>query len=405
MGRQTNSKQDQLKYPLGKLKTVVAKHLLLEDDALVDVTMAAVVANLLKADPLWLLLIGPPSSGKTEILRALDDLSFIQFLSTMTPQTLISGRNTKNGKSASLLPKLNGKILILKDFTTVLSMRHEQRTEILAQLREVYDGKFSKSFGTGKTIDWTGHVGFIGACTPVYDRHYAVIGSMGDRFILYRTDNENQMESGCMALNALGRESTMRNELKSAVGDFLKQFKNFKFSKFNTDKETQEMIVGLASFCAFLRCPVERSYDNQSVMYEPQPEGTPRLSKQLYQLGMALAIVHGKDRISSKIYAILSKIALDLLTVQRKIVIKFLWDGLFWEQYSQWTTTSEVARGVNLPTSTTKLILEDLMVLNVLRRDLKGDAENSGYLWQIAEKITDIIAFAEIFPQPKMQKS
>ena len=167
----------------------------------------------------------------------------------------------------------------------------------------------------------------------------------------------------------------------------------------------QERIVGLASFCAFLRCPVERSYDNQSVLYEPQPEGTPRLSKQLYQIGMALAIVHGKDRISGKIYAILSKIALDLLTVQRKSIIKFLWDNLCWEHYSQWSTTSEVARGVNLPTSTTKLILEDLMIIRVLRRDLKGDADNSGYRWQIVEKITDIIGFAEIFPQPKMQQS
>ena len=163
----------------------------------------------------------------------------------------------------------------------------------------------------------------------------------------------------------------------------------------------QEMIVGLASFCAFLRCPVERSHDNQCVLYEPQPEGTPRLSKQLYQLGIALAIVHGEDHISSKIYAILTKIALDLLTVQRKTIIKFLWDTMCWEQYSQWSTTSEVARGVNLPTSTTKLILEDLMILGVLRRDLKGEAENSGYRWQITEKIVDIIGFTEIFSEPK----
>ena len=57
--------------------------------------------------------------------------------------------------------------MVIKEFTTVLSMKHEVRAEELSQLREVYDGKYSKSFGTGKTISWEGHVGLVGACTPV----------------------------------------------------------------------------------------------------------------------------------------------------------------------------------------------------------------------------------------------
>ena len=41
-------------------------------------------------------------------------------------------------------------ILLVKDFTTVLSMRREKRATILSQLREIHDGEFKRSFGTEK---------------------------------------------------------------------------------------------------------------------------------------------------------------------------------------------------------------------------------------------------------------
>jgi hypothetical protein len=37
-----------------------------------------------------------------------------------------------------------------------------------------------KAFGNGKVLAWEGHVGLLGAVTPVYDKHYSVIGSLGE---------------------------------------------------------------------------------------------------------------------------------------------------------------------------------------------------------------------------------
>jgi len=149
-----------LPLPLAEVKAVVNKWLSLEDDTVVDVMLAVVVANRLNTDPSWLLVVGPPSSAKTEILRALTGHPKAYFLSNLTPTTLVSGLKPK-GKlpEPSLLPKLDGKTLVLKDFTTVLSMRHDNQAEILAQLREIYDGSYSKAFGNGKVINWEGHVG------------------------------------------------------------------------------------------------------------------------------------------------------------------------------------------------------------------------------------------------------
>ena len=129
MGRQKNG----LKFSLSDLKTVIFKWLLLDGHELIDVICSVFLANKFRADPLWLLLIAPPSSAKTETLRAFDGHPDAFLISNLTPSTLVSGIIPKRGRpDPSLLPQLTDKLVILKDFTTVLSMRSEQQAEILA---------------------------------------------------------------------------------------------------------------------------------------------------------------------------------------------------------------------------------------------------------------------------------
>lgn len=399
------SKPAQLKYPLSELKKVIAKNLKFKDDRIIDVVMAIILANLFKSDPLWLMLVAPPSGGKTELLRALDGLPFIYFLSTLTAQTLISGKKTKSGGSCSLLPKLNGKILIVKDFTSILGMKFEQRTEILGQLREVADGRLTKGFGTGETFDWEGHVGFLGAVTPVYDTYHSVISVMGDRFLLWRSDTEDDLSPGLTAIDRVGTENSMRDEMRESAKKFIDQFQNFKPSRVEVDEDTKRMIVNMALVAAKLRCGVERNPYTKAITYDPQPEGAPRLSKQLYQMGIALAVIHGNDKIGPAEFEMLSKITFDLTTSRRAKIVRYLWSSLCWESFGTWATTTDVALALDSPTNTVKYALEDLMVLGVCRRDLQGTTENAGYRWQLSETITQQIAFSELLPEPETSKS
>jgi len=150
-----NPNKNALQYPLYEVKKIIKDWLYLEDDTVIDVILAIQVANELRTDPNWMLIIGPPSHAKTELLRSLDGHPKTCFLSNLTPSTLVSGLRFKKGqKDPSLLLTLDGKTLVLKDFTSILSMRSEAQQEILGQLREVYDGQYSKAFGTGKKIDW-----------------------------------------------------------------------------------------------------------------------------------------------------------------------------------------------------------------------------------------------------------
>ena len=387
-----------LAYPLKEVKKIIGKWLYMEHDEVIDIIFATYIANRFEADPVWLIIIAPPSNTKTELLRSFDGHKNAFFISNLTPATLVSGIKPKVGKpEPSLLPKLNNKMVVLKDFTTIISMRNENRQEILAQLRETYDGQYSKVFGNGKEINWQGRFGLIGACTPVYDSHYAVIGSMGERFLLYRTENMNSIKMGLQAQRIVGREDEMRTEIKEAVHKFIDQFDELKNADFKKDEDINNMIVALASFCAYGRCPVERDYRDQHIKYLPMPEGTPRLVKQFMQIGMGLALAYGKNSIDQQIYETIKKIGRDLIPAQRVKILQHLWDKRAFEFLNEWEKTKEIEKAVNMPTATARLTLEDLMVVGALNRDTIDEDSSGAYIWQLSSKLCEFMGNAEAF--------
>jgi hypothetical protein len=138
---------------LADVERVFTKWYQLTDTLSLHITLAAVAANLAEGDPFWLLLVAPPGSMKTEIIRALGGCPWAYPLSSLTAQTFASGYQTK-GDEPSLLMRLDRKILTLKDFTSVLTMHRDARQIVLGQLREVYDGAYKKGSATGRS--WTG---------------------------------------------------------------------------------------------------------------------------------------------------------------------------------------------------------------------------------------------------------
>ena len=81
-----------------------------------------------------------------------------------------------------------------------------------------------KRLETGASINWSGNIGFLGAVTPVYDKHYSVIGAMGDRFLLYRSKTKDDFKQGLRAIKTVGNEKEMRTEIKDAFHKFINQF-------------------------------------------------------------------------------------------------------------------------------------------------------------------------------------
>jgi hypothetical protein len=126
------------------------------------VVLATVAANQAPGDPVWLLLVGPPGSAKTELLAPLVVLPNVHSAATLTEASLLSGTpkrdQAKDAKGGLLREIGEYGIVVAKDFGSVLSMHRDTRAATLSALREVYDGSWTRHVGTdgGKRLHWQG---------------------------------------------------------------------------------------------------------------------------------------------------------------------------------------------------------------------------------------------------------
>ena len=361
------------KVTLLEVKQIFEKWLYLEDKNLVDVELATIVANRLETEPAWLLITGPSGTAKTETLRALDTPETYQ-ISTLTGQTLVSGFR-KKGKDPSLLPHLDGKTLIVKDFTSVLSLHREERSKIFADLRDSYDGTFAKGFGNeAEVARYKSKFGLLGGVTPEIDRFHSVTNTLGERFLKYRPILVSRKNAIERARSNRGKEKTMREELKSAAAGFLNNFDEKRDITISDDM--QQKIENLIEWMAILRTAVSRDGYTDEISYLPEIEVGTRLIKQMMSLGVSLAMIRDKTELTEDEFMILAKIARDTLPSKRMR----LFEELFMK--NDYQTTQAYSNATNLPTETCKLILDDFRLLGVA--DRQGSHE---FTWKIKDNV------------------
>jgi hypothetical protein len=98
-------------YTIDNLITVYEKWLILKDHTPIYAMLGAIAANLLPGDPVWLGLIAPPSSAKTELLNSISGLPHVIQAATVTPSGLLSGTPDKQkdkGARGGLLRQIDG---------------------------------------------------------------------------------------------------------------------------------------------------------------------------------------------------------------------------------------------------------------------------------------------------------
>lgn len=348
-----------------------------DDVGLLEIVLAALVANLLPGDPVWLLLIGAPSSGKTEVANTARGLGFVHPISTITPAALLSGsaRKDRGAHATGGLLHAVGDfgILLAKDFTSILAMPNESRSVALAALREVYDGSYDRAVGVdgGQTLSWAGKAGLVACSTPTIDAYHSVLNAMGNRFVFYRVDVGDQDAHADFALASIGRETEMRAELAAATAGVVAGLEIPERIAAH-DVETQRRIRALAAFATKARTAVERDRYHHDVELVPVAEGPGRLVKQFAQLLHAFDLL-GVER--ARAFALLGKLALDAIPAVRRTVLEPLIatpDEL---------QTSAVMRACRLPKTTTERALEDCFLLELVRRRKDGAHDTAPWCW------------------------
>ena len=365
------------------------KWLELEETDYIEAILATVVSNEIPGDPVWLFVIGPPGASKTEILRSFKHLKNKVFItSKLTPQSLISGKQTKDF-DPSLLPKLNNKTLIIKDFTSILSMRSDAREIIFSDLREAYDGYLDKDFGNIGHKGYYSHFSLLAGVTPVLDKYTSVQQNLGERFLKIRLNDANTDLKVNKAIDNENKQEQMREELADVVKQFHNQ--NFNIKDVELPQKIQDRLVDLANFVAMCRTTVSRDpYRKNILTYLPEYEVGTRLGIQLAKLGRGLATIRGKKEIGEEEFKILKRVGVDSIPRKVRVLLEIL-DG------QDRLTTTEIVERTGIEGETCRLALNDLAVLRLAgREEMEGRGNPIG--WKLTERIQNLLGKLHPFP-------
>jgi hypothetical protein len=145
---------------LADVEETFKRWLYIEDMGAVYVTLAAIVGNHMPGDPLWLMLIGGSSSGKTESLMAGSRLPDVHLVSTLTEAGLLSAtpkREKDNQSTGGVLREVGDfGVVVCKDFTSVLAMHYEQRRDCSPLCARSMTGNGRASLALTAADAWNG---------------------------------------------------------------------------------------------------------------------------------------------------------------------------------------------------------------------------------------------------------
>lgn len=331
----------------------VRVHFNLDDPYILEFVLSSLATLPMPGDPVWGFIVGPPSGLKTEILRWLTGLPCVYSTSRLTPHSLVSG--LKDGRS--LLPDLDGKTLVIKDFTTILEMDRKAREEIFAQLRDAYDGYYEGFYGSVGKLSFSAHFNVLAAVTPAIEEYYSLQSFLGPRFLKVRAPTPDGFDR---SLEEAGTEPDVREKLSSLVRRVVE---SIDAAAWKGVVSTRVRVVRpVVEALARGRTHVSRS--DGVISQVPEPEAVPRLTKQLKKLAIGRALLYGRCEVDDSDLRFVRRVALDTMPRVRAMILTALRTP---------GTIDEVSREVGLPTRTIYRHLEDLEVLRLV----SGDGERS----------------------------
>ena len=232
------------------------------------------------------------------------------FQSTLTPHNLISGYKMEDpAQDPSLIPRLIGNTLVLKDWTEIMSMPGIVQDDLYGVLRGAYDGRAEKTFGNGiERVYSPCHFSILAGVTPAIHSHSR--STLGERFLKLTFIRPGSHDPSVHILAALTGATTFftkETRLRSVAYEFLDTVIE---GQPEVPMEYVHRLANLAQVIAELRAGVERSHQGD-LCYRPQAEVGTRLAKQLHKLMQGLALVYGIPKADEKCYRIAERVAFD----------------------------------------------------------------------------------------------
>jgi hypothetical protein len=371
-----------------ELLELLSGYVQLDDPGHIWFTLAVAVSAALDGDPLWGMLIGPSSSGKTEAVRALDRLA--EPIDELTAPALLSWTQGKAPRPTGVLTRIGQRGLVtVGDFSTVLATSDRGgRDQLFALLRRAYDGQVTRDLGNAPVpLRWSGRLTLLAACTPAIDNYASHNDQLGPRWLYYRlTAGSSQ------AKRAASRKARLRpgdlGRLRSQAAQLAAQLVTAAQPQAATlmmSESVAERLDDLAIVCCFGRASVPRNaYGRREIEGLAIIEEPPRLVGQLLLLAKGLLALGLPEPATM---GLCRRAALDSIPQVRRRLLQAL-------ATVDEVTVSEAARRVGCDRRVARMGLEELAAIGLAACPALDDQDQeeleeahgrwSAHPWQLA---------------------
>lgn len=352
-----------------------------------EICLSSIASTRLKVGqtPVWIILAGPPSVGKTTVLsffqpKKSGDGSILDKLvyrsDKFTPKSFVShsaNANSDKLKEIDLLPKIQHKILITPDLTTILGQEFDTVRETMSTLTTLADGKGLRiDSGThgGRGYDGDYGFGWLGATTRVTSTSWKAMISVGPRLLFFKMDafekSEPSISELAEAVTGDSDYSEQVENIRGLVEAFLKRFTNkhpiFKGTKWNKskDRKLSEQIAVMAKLTAKCRSRFEDVEGDISLTSEEDPK---RLMSQLYGLACGHAALEERSSLEFSDLHVVYRVAISSMPDDIHKVILTLVDSPEEE-----LTEGRIAEATGLSNYKVEQIISKLSLVRVINK-------------------------------------
>jgi len=357
---------------------------------MIELAMATAISPRVVPDgpPVWLLLEGSASNGKTEAAETLRDTAawtdaLTVFVEKVSYASLTQGYAQRVGnkvkRAAPLLRAFHRCCWVNPEFSTLLGSRPENAVPILSTLTAAFDGKLESSFGNvteqGSPVLVTERrFSLLGCITPaVRHKHADLLAHLGPRFLSYRLlplTRDEQRQANALARD--GERPARLKSLRELISAHLRAIVEQPVSVV-IPEHTERILEALAALVARGRTVVKGEGEHLEI---GDTEGTSRVYQQLRALLMSLTLVEGATTPSARALRLVRDVALssfhpqraEALLVQREspvVVEAHPATGLPAHTYWHALTVPTLADCSGLSPSTAGRVLHDLMHLGL----------------------------------------
>lgn len=355
--------------------------------------LSSIYSIKVEGEQIWVRMIGPPSSGKTSIAKAVSGSEQVVLKSTFTG--LFSGfRDSGDNSDCSLVPIISNKTLIVKDADALLKQGNVE--QIFSELRDFYDKESSVFYKNKVSLDYKNVRSTMVLCgTQVLRRSDSSF--LGERFLDYelelsdddREKIEFMMLEKSMKVAANPSSPPPDTPVIAAGKGFITHMMQ-RETVYQLDARTQNNILTWSRLASAMRTKVDREqYGAKDIRSTPVIEAPARLIGQMSKLYMCATTVLGLQKPDERVHRLLAKVAKDIMDMNstRMKIIKYL------IQHKE-AQIDTLHKQTNVSIEKVKTELVDLFILKIITgyRDENGKPGRDPFYYTISERYVNDLA-------------